>query len=88
MNVLDYIRPEHLQGEQSAIAELIGMEAYLKLIGEYGGEKLFISRIDSIIVANRSALIKAAAKKESDEDIIACFHITKRELDRIKGGYK
>ncbi len=88
MDVLDYIRPEHLQGEQAAIAELIGMEAYKKLIGVYGGEKLFISRIDSVIASNRSDLIRAAAKKESDDDIIACFHVTKRELERIKCGCK
>ncbi len=88
MDVLEYIRPEHLQGEQAAIAELIGMEAYLKLIGVYGGERVFITRLDSIISVNRTALIRAAAKHESDEDILACFHITKRELDRIKCGCK
>lgn len=88
MNVLNYICLEHLQGEQAAIAELIGMEAYKKLIEVYGGEKIFISRIDTVIAANRSDLIRAAAKEESDADIIACFHVTKRELDRIKCGCK
>ena len=88
MDVLDYILPEHLQGEQAAIAELIGMEAYKKLIGVYGGERVFITRLDSIISVNRTALIRAAAKKESDADIIAYFHVTRRELDRIKCGCK
>lgn len=88
MNVLNYICLEHLQGEQAAIAELIGMEAYKKLIEVYGGEKIFISRIDTIIAANRSDLIRATAKKESDDDIVACFHVTRRELDRIKCGCK
>lgn len=88
MNVSDYIVPECLQGEQKALAELIGMEAYIKLVTVYGGEKLFISRLDSIISANRAALIKAALEHENEEDIAACFHVSKREIDRIKCGCK
>lgn len=88
MNVSEYIRPEHLQGEQKALAELIGMEAYIKLVEVYGGEKMFISRLDSIISANRSALIKAALEHENEAEIAACFHVSKREIERIKFGCK
>lgn len=58
MNVSDYILPEHLQGEQKALAELIGMDAYIKLVKVYGGEKMFISRLDSIIPLTVPRLLK------------------------------
>lgn len=88
MNVSDYIVPERLQGEQKSLAELIGMDAYIKLVTVYGGEKLFISRLDSIISANRTALIRAALEHENEADIAACFHVSMREMERIKCGCK
>lgn len=88
MNVSDYILPEHLQGEQKALAELIGMDAYIKLVKVYGGEKMFISRLDSIISANRSVLIKAALEHENEAEIAAYFHVSRREIERIKFGCK
>lgn len=88
MNVINLIELHHLKGEQRELAELIGIEAYRKIISNYGGEKLFISRLDSIISANRASLVKAALKTETEAEIMSCFHLTKREFDRIKLGCK
>lgn len=88
MDIISLIQPEHLKGEQHELCELIGIEAYRKIISNYGGEKLFISRLDSIISANRTSLVTAALKTASETEIMACFHLTKREFERIKLGCK
>ena len=86
MNVIELVEMKHLKGEQREIAELIGIEAYRKLLLNYGGEQLFISRLSSIISANKKELIRAAAGTVPDAEIISFFRITKREFERIKAG--
>ncbi len=88
MNVLDYVKIEHLKGEQRELAELIGIEAYRKIVANYGGERVFISRIDSVIFSNKDELIRAALKREKESEICSAFHVTRRELERIKCGCK
>ena len=88
MNVIDLIEIKHLKGEQKELAETIGIEAYRKLVTHYGGEKLFVSRLSSIVSSNRSDLINAALKTESESEIMAFFCMTKRELERAKMGCK
>ena len=86
MNVIELVEMKHLKGEQKELAEIIGIEAYRRLISNYGGERVFIPRLDSIITANRMSLITAALKTESETEIRDFFCITKREFERIKAG--
>ena len=88
IEVINLVELEHLKGEQRELAELIGIDAYRKIVSVYGGEKLFISRLDSIISANRKILVKAALSVYSDTEIMAAFNLTKREFERIKLGCK
>lgn len=88
MDIFKYIKPEHLKGEQRELAELIGIEAYCRIMEHYGGERLFISGIDRVISANRTELVRAAIGHENETEIIKLFHITKREFERIKLGCK
>lgn len=86
MNIIDLIEINHLKGEQRELAETIGIEAYRKLVTHYGGERVFIPRLDSIVSSNRKSLIAAALKTESEIEIVKFFCMTKRELERIKSG--
>ena len=88
MNVIDLIEIKHLKGEQKELAETIGIEAYRKLVTNYGGEKLFISRLDSIVSNNRTNLITAALKTAPEYEVMKFFCMTKREFERIKVGCK
>ena len=88
MNIIDLIETNHLKGEQRELAETIGIEAYRRLVTHYGGERVFIPRLDSIVSSNRKSLIAAALKTESETEIVKFFCITKRELERIKLGCK
>lgn len=88
IKIIDLVGLEHLKGEQRELAELIGIDAYRKILSVYGGEKLFISRLDSIISQNRASLVKSALKTASETEIIDAFNITKREFERIRIGCK
>ena len=88
IEVINLVELEHLKGEQRELAELIGIDAYRKIVSVYGGEKLFISRLDSIISANRKSLVKAALSAYSDTETMVAFNLTKREFERIKLGCK
>ncbi len=40
---------DQLRGEQRELAEIIGLDAYKKLIRHYGGNQLYIQQADSVL---------------------------------------
>ena len=48
---LDKLTMEQLHGSQLEIAEVIGIEAYRKLVASYGGSSIYISKADSVMNA-------------------------------------
>ena len=54
---LDKLTMEQLHGSQLEIAEVIGMEAYRKLVASYGGSSIYISKADSVMNGLRDAEI-------------------------------
>ncbi|MGN0597753.1 MAG: Mor transcription activator family protein [Ruminiclostridium sp.] len=88
MDLLNVIKPEHLAKEQQEIAELIGIEAYRKLMDVYGGEKIYIPKPETVIKKNRNELIKASFDGSNHQEIRKEFGISIRELDRILHGLR
>ena len=54
---LDKLHMEQLHGCQLEIAEVIGIEAYRKLVASYGGSSIYISKADSVRNGLRDAEI-------------------------------
>ena len=54
---LDKLTIEQLHGSQLEIAEVIGIEAYRKLVASYGGSSIYISKADSVMNGLRDAEI-------------------------------
>lgn len=48
---------EQLRGEQRELAELIGLEAYKKLVLHYAGDSVYIYKLDSVLKDVRDAEI-------------------------------
>lgn len=46
---LDKLTIDQLHGSQLEIAEVIGIEAYRKLVASYGGSSIYISKADSVM---------------------------------------
>lgn len=47
-----------LNGEQRELAEVIGLEAYKKLVERYGGSHVYINKADTITRKKRNSEIK------------------------------
>lgn len=59
MDFLKYIAPDDLPEEQKNIADLIGMEAYSKLVNAYGGMAIYITKPDNLIRNARNEEIRS-----------------------------
>ena len=46
---LDYLQIKHLTGTQAEIAEVIGIEAYRKLVAYFGGERIAVAKPSTLI---------------------------------------
>ena len=51
---INQITLEQLSGEQYELAELIGIEAYRKLVKNYGGGFIYICKADTVMKFNRN----------------------------------
>lgn len=51
---IDEITLDQLDGEQYDLAELIGIEAYIKLVRCYGGDSIYICKADTVMKTSRN----------------------------------
>lgn len=57
--LLELLQLEDLQGEAYELAELIGIEAYRKLVDRYGGTgRMYIPQADTLVIPLRDAKIR------------------------------
>ena len=49
MNIEKITRLDQLSGEQRDLAEVIGIEAYRKLVVEYGGTHVYICKAETVL---------------------------------------
>jgi hypothetical protein len=86
MNKLDYLQIRHLTGTQAEIANVIGIEAYRKLVAYFGGER--------IAIAKPSTLISFTVAKDIAEEhgysaeIMNCLELSEKEKQKIIAGLK
>ena len=59
MNIKKLVSVTQLRsGQQKEIAEIIGIEAYRKLVEHYGGSRIYIEKSDTITRPNRNDEIR------------------------------
>ena len=57
--LLELLQLEDLQGEAYELAELIGIEAFRKLVDRYGGTgRMYIPQADTLVIPLRDAKIR------------------------------
>lgn len=49
---------EQLSGEQRELAETVGLEAYRKLVANYGGSSVYINKSDTVTRPDRNEEIR------------------------------
>ena len=51
------VSPEQLAGSKKELANVIGLEAYKKLVQHYGGSYIYINKSDTVVRSERDAEI-------------------------------
>ena len=52
------VSPEQLSGKCRELADVIGLEAYKKLVQHFGGSYLYINKPDTVVRSERNAEIR------------------------------
>ena len=58
LNIEKITSPEQLSGDQKELAETVGLDAYKKMVGQYGGSSVYINKTDTITRSGRNAEIQ------------------------------
>ena len=83
---LDYLQIKHLTGTQAEIAEVIGIEAYRKLVGYFGGERIAIAKPSTLI--NFAVARNIAEENNYSEEVMTALELSKKEQEKIIAGLK
>lgn len=78
---------DDLQGEQRELAETIGLEAYLKLVKNYGGTTIYIARLNYIETMERNKRIVKEYNGYNGKYICSKYRISDRTLRYILENY-
>lgn len=78
---------EDLFGEQKLIAEIIGIEAYLKLAEVYGGQSIYIAKMDKVENIQRNARIIADFNGYNHKFLANKYHLSERSIRAIIAEY-
>lgn len=73
---LDYLQIKHLTGTQAEIAEVIGIEAYRKLVGYFGGERIAVAKPSTLI--NFAVARNIAEENDYSEEVMSALELSKR----------
>ena len=87
MNLFQDITLQDLSEEQREIAELIGLEKYLKMVESFGGEAIYIPKSDGLLKTVRNRLIREDWEAGKSYRLLAKkYHLTKNTIIAIVNG--
>lgn len=87
-NILDNITLDDLEGDQRALAEIIGIEDYRQLVKEYGGTHIYIPEHEGFKAAARNALIRKEFNGYNFKDLARKYDLTESSIRNIVGDLK
>lgn len=80
------IRPEDVPEEYQDILELLGMEAFLRLIHLCGGQSLYLPKLDSLQKDGRDREIRARFDGGNYRALARQFRLSERQIRKIISG--
>ncbi|MDE5583072.1 MAG: DNA-binding protein [Ruminococcus sp.] len=75
--------PEQLFGEQRELAETVGLEAYRKLVKNYGGMTLYIPKREIIPKDVRNKEIKKSINGSNYRELARKYELSEMTIRRI-----
>ena len=83
MNIDILTGTEQLIGEQKELAETIGLEAYRKLIANYGGNPVYIPKAETVLKEIREREIKENFNGKNYRELSKKYGISEMTVRRI-----
>ncbi len=80
---IDDITLEQLDGEQFDLAELIGIEAYRKLVKYYGGGSVYVCKADTIMKCNRNSEIRSKFNGYNYRELAMEYNLSEKMIREI-----
>ena len=75
--------PEQLSGEQRELAEIIGIDAYRKLVMNYRGTNLYIPKWESILKEVRNKEIRKSFTGSNYLELARKYELSEMPIRRI-----
>lgn len=82
----DGITIDDLYGQQHDIAELIGMDNYIKLVKRYSGEQIYICKYSELLKIQRNRKIRAAYTGYNAAALAHQYDLSVRQIQQICAG--
>lgn len=85
IDLLSEITLDDLPDEQLDIAEVVGIEAYKKLVVCFGGNDIRILKQDTLIKDKRDSMIRTEYTGTNTRGLARKFHLSDRSIRYIVG---
>lgn len=83
MDELKCISIDDLYGEQKELAELVGMETYLRLVHLAGGSNIYIAKADKLLNIHRNKKIKKEFTGNNIMQLSKKYSLSERQVRNI-----
>ena len=83
MNVEKIENLEQLSGDQRELAETVGLDAYKKMVGQYGGSSIYINKTDTITRSGRNAEIQQKFNGSNYRELAKEYGLSEPSIRRI-----
>ncbi|MDE6671301.1 MAG: hypothetical protein K2K16_03805 [Ruminococcus sp.] len=79
---------EQLSGDQRELAEIVGIEAYRKLVENYGGMCIYIYKLETILRERRNAEIFNEFDGMNYRELAKKYNLSEKTIREIVSGKK
>ncbi|MDE6798326.1 MAG: DNA-binding protein [Ruminococcus sp.] len=83
MNVEKIESLGQLSGDQRELAETVGLDAYKKMVGQYGGSSIYINKTDTITRSGRNAEIQQKFNGSNYRELAKEYGLSEPSVRRI-----
>lgn len=87
-NFLDSLTMADLPGEQLEIAEIVGLDAYKKLVRHFGGSDIRILQEDTLVKEIRDNQIRKEYNGHNDTELCRKYGLSDRTIRAILAGLR
>lgn len=77
---------EQLSGDQKELAEIVGLEAYRKLVENFGGCQIYIPKLEMTLKKIRNIEIRNSFNGSNYRELAKKYHLSEKTVREIISG--